>query len=187
MIREVLKIMPIPIKHYYFFVLSVSVLSFLEISFWAIFSLVISVSPPDLPSHLLELDSFDLAYLLLIVICSRFIFQLFHAWLINKVGFDYLNFIRDFIVDKIIKSKFSDFESIGKAKATNDITLNTAVFVDSVILNIMKIVSDLFNLIIVSFIVIYIFGINSLIVIVSLLFMGFFGWSFFKKKIHKME
>jgi ABC-type multidrug transport system fused ATPase/permease subunit len=168
-------------RHSIYFLISVLFISSLEISFWGLFAVLISVEQFDVPEPFLGLlNNSSPATLLIIVVIFRFLLQTFHSWFIHFSAFTYLTRLRDYLVKNTIEAGYSNFEVIGKAKLTTDIITNTAIFVDAVYLNYMKIISDLASLLIVASAIVYFSGAEALIIIAVLLFFGILGVFFLK-------
>jgi len=168
-------------RHSTYFLISVLFISSLEISFWGLFAVLISVEQFDIPEPFLRLlNNSSPATLLIIVVIFRFLLQSFHSWFIHFSAFTYLTRLRDYLVKNTIEASYSNFEVIGKAKLTSDIITNTAIFVDSVYLNYMKIISDLASLLIVASAIVYFSGAEALIIIAVLLFLGILGVFFLR-------
>ncbi|MDC3247593.1 ABC transporter ATP-binding protein/permease [Gammaproteobacteria bacterium] len=166
----------IPNSHKFVFITSVFFISILEIAFWGLFSIIISVSPIQTPAFIsIFIDKIGIGYLLIIVVFLRFIMQSIHAWLMHFIGFGYLMNLRDDIVKGVINSRYQNYESIGKARLSSNIILNSAIFVDAVMINYMKIISDFMSLFIVSAIIVFLSGIQSLIIIILLLLLAVVG------------
>ena len=168
-------------RHLTYFLISVLFLSSLEISFWGLFAVLISVEQFEIPEPLLTLfNDFSPAALLIIVVIFRFIFQTFHSWFIHFSAFEFLTRLRDFLVRNTIEAGYSNFEVIGKAKLTTNIVTNSGIFVDAVYLNYMKIISDLASLIIVAGAIVYFSGTEALIIVAGLIILGVLGVFFLK-------
>ena len=168
-------------RHLTYFLILVLFLSSLEVSFWGLFAVLISVEQFEIPEPLLTLfNDFSPAALLINIVIFRFIFQAFHSWFIHFSAFAFLTRLRDFLVKNTIEADYGNFEVIGKAKLTTDIVTNSGIFVDAVYLNYMKIISDLANLIIVAGAIVYFSGSEALIIVVGLITLGVLGVFFLK-------
>lgn len=163
-------------RHITYFLISVLFLSSLEIIFWGLFAVLISIEQFEIPEPLRTLfNEFSPAALLITVVIFRFIFQTFHSWFIHFSAFEFLARLRDFLVKNTIQTGYSNFEVIGKAKLTANIVTNSGIFVDAVYLNYMKIISDLASLIIVAGAIVYFSGTEALMIISGLIILGVLG------------
>ena len=73
------EIVPIPNKHLIGFVCSILGLCFLELSFWGLFSVIISDIPSEVFPFIENISTFVVGLLFLAVVVIRLLFQVFHA------------------------------------------------------------------------------------------------------------
>jgi len=171
-----IKQLEIQFKEKLFFIASSLFLVLVEVFFWSQLAILLGSEDLNFSQNFLDLlNRIGLVNIFIFTVILRFMLNNFHVWLIHHIGFGFLKKLRNDLGHSLINSNFESYEKIGKGRYTSNIVTNSGIYVDSILLNKMKIFTDFLQLLSVTFAVIIVSGIQSLIIIVTLLIIAFIG------------
>ena len=163
-------------NHILLFFFSAIFLVSIELSFWVILAYIITPDTLAIPTNTFNIiDNLNLGYFFIALVILRFVISNLHTWIIHFIAFNYLERLRVLLTERIMQSSFESFMEIGKGKAISNIVTNSAVYVDTIILNSMKIFSDFLQFLSISLAVIFVTGFESVKAIIALSFLAFIG------------